>query len=375
MPLIDFIRANEREIIEQFEAFARTLVPASASMTPRELRDHAHDILSAVVADLSAPQTADEQSRKSMGWGTKHAMAASGELHADHRIAHRFALDQVVAEFRALRASVLRLYADEDGDTDRRGVQRFNEAMDEALGASIRRFADQMDLYKNQFVGVLSHDLRAPLSAITAGAALLTRTGELEAQRVRVASRILSSAQRMTRMIADLLDLTRMRLGSGIPIARSPMDLQALCDDVILELTTFHPDAEFECSTDGDLRGEWDADRLTQVVSNLVGNALQHGDGTRVQIGTRDAGDEVLLRVHNTGRAIPEAVHASIFEPLARHAPTEGSTTSIGLGLFIARAIVVAHGGTITVSSTEPLGTTFEVRLPRRDPSAGPQPS
>jgi signal transduction histidine kinase len=174
----------------------------------------------------------------------------------------------------------------------------------------------------------------------------------------------------MTRMIADLLDLTRMRLGAGLPIARRPMDLQALCEDVVLELHTFHPNAEFDCSTEGDLHGEWDADRLTQVVSNLVGNALQHGDGTRVQIGTRDAGDAVLLRVHNTGRAIPDAAQASIFEPLARHAPTEGRTTSIGLGLFIVRAIVVAHGGTITVSSTEARGTTFEVRLPRRDPGA-----
>ena len=229
-----------------------------------------------------------------------------------------------------------------------------------------------MDLYKNQFVGVLSHDLRAPLSAITAGAALLTQTGEVEAQRVRVASRILSSAQRMTRMIADLLDLTRTRLGAGIPIARRPMDLHVICEDVALELKTFHPDADLECRTEGDLRGDWDPDRLTQVVSNLVGNALQHGDGGRVSIVTRGEGDEVVLTVHNSGRAIPEAVQASMFEPLARYAPTEGSTTSLGLGLFIARAIVVAHGGTITVSSTEARGTTFEVRLPRSGPSAAP---
>jgi len=373
--LVDFIRAHDREIIDQFESFARTLAPGAASMTPAELRDHAQEVLTAVVVDLGHHQTADEQLRKSMGQGTAGVMAASGRLHADHRITQRFDVNQVLAEFRALRASVLRLYAAGGGEADLHGVERFNEAMDEALAASVRRFSDQVDLYKNQFVGVLSHDLRAPLSAITAGAALLTRTGELEAQRVRVASRILSSAQRMTRMIAHLLDLTRMRLGAGLPITRRPMDLQALCDDVVLELTTFHPDAELHCSTEGDLRGEWDADRLTQVVSNLVGNALQHGDGTRVQIGTRGAGDEVRLRVHNTGRAIPEAVQASIFEPLARHAPMEGSTTSIGLGLFIARAIVVAHGGTITVSSTEARGTTFEVRLPRRDPSAAPQAS
>jgi signal transduction histidine kinase len=243
--------------------------------------------------------------------------------------------------------------------------------MDEALTASVRRFSDQLDAYRNQFVGVLSHDLRAPLSAITAGAALLTQTGEVEAQRVRVASRILNSAQRMTRMIADLLDLTRTRLGTGIPITRAQTDLEPICQDVVAEMKASYPDAEMHCRSEGDLSGEWDRDRLTQVVSNLVGNALQHGDGRGVCIVTRGAGDEVLLSVHNGGRTIPEAVQASIFEPLARYAPTEGSTTSIGLGLFIARAIVVAHGGTITVSSTVDTGTTFEVRLPRHDPSDG----
>jgi signal transduction histidine kinase len=370
MALVDFIRTHDREIIDQFELFARTLAPGAASMTPAELRDHAQDVLTAIVIDLGDPQTADEQFRKSMGQGTALAMAASGRLHADHRIAQRFDLNQVVAEFRALRASVFRLYAAHGGEADLHGVERFNEAMDEALAASVVRFSEQVDLYKNQFVGVLSHDLRAPLGAITAGAALLTQTGEVEAQRVRVASRILSSAQRMTRMIGDLLDLTRTRLGAGIPIARRPMDLHVICEDVALELKTFHPDAELACSTEGDLRGDWDPDRLTQVVSNLVGNALQHGDGRCVSIVTREQSDEVVLTVHNSGRAIPQEVQTSIFEPLARYAPTEGSTTSIGLGLFIARAIVVAHGGTIAVSSTESRGTTFEVRLPRHEPSA-----
>lgn len=373
--LVDFIRAHDREIIDQFESFARSLAPGAASMTPAELRDHAQEVLTAVVIDLGHSQTADEQFRKSLGQGTALAMAASGRLHADHRIAQQFDVNQVLAEFRALRASVLRLYAASGGEADLNGVERFNEAMDEALAASVRRFSDQVDLYKNQFIGVLSHDLRAPLSAITAGAALLTRTGEIEGQRIRVASRILSSAQRMTRMVADLLDLTRMRLGAGLPIVRKPMDLRALCDDVVLELNAFHPDAEFDCSSDGDLRGDWDPDRLAQVVSNLVGNALQHGDGRRVLMVTTGESDEVVLSVHNSGSAIPEAMQTSIFEPLARYAPAEGSTTSLGLGLFIARAIVVAHGGTITVSSTEARGTAFEVRLPRSEPRAAPQTS
>jgi phosphoserine phosphatase RsbU/P len=122
-------------------------------------------------------------------------------------------------------------------------------------------------------------------------------------------------------------------------------------------------------TTEGDLCGEWDPDRLAQVVANLVGNALQHGDGTEVRVLAGAAGDDVVLTVHNRGRAIPFEAQASIFEPLTRYAEIEGGHhTGIGLGLFIARAIVVAHSGTITVASTDDAGTTFEVRLPRREP-------
>jgi len=370
MPLIDFLRANEPEIIDQFEAFARTLVPDASSMSAAEFRDHAQEMLNAVIDDMDDPQTMREQSRKSRGLGMKHAMQASAVLHADNRLTHQFDVSAIVAEFRALRASVLRLYRAHGGDADLEGIERFNEAMDEALGASVTRFSEQLDVVKNQFIGILGHDLRTPLSAIIWGAALLTRTGDIEAQRVRVASRILTSAQRMTRMIADLLDLTRTRLGGGIPIVRKPADLEGICKDVTLELNVSHPNAEFHCTNEGDLRGEWDPDRLTQVISNLVGNALQHGDGTRVDVVIRGAGDEVFLSVHNNGPSIPEAIRASIFEPLARHVPSgESNTTSIGLGLFIARAIVTAHGGEITLDSTAERGTTFEVRLPRRDPS------
>jgi signal transduction histidine kinase len=374
MPLVDFIRQHEREIIDEFEAFARILVPlAAATMTSVELRDHAHELLTAMVEDLGAVQSATEESQKSKGLGVMHAMQASGQLHADARIAHRFDANQVVAEFRALRASVLRLYAADGGEADLHGVQRFNEAVDEALTASIERFSDRVGAYRDQFIGMLSHDLRSPLNAITAGAALLTVSGDVEAQRIRVASRILSSAQRMMRMIGDLLDLTRTRLGGGIPIARKPTNLQQICQDVALELQTFHPDAQLEWHAEGDLSGEWDPDRLTQVVSNLVGNALQHGDGTRVHLAATGTADEVALSVHNDGRAIPAEVQASMFEPLARYAPTDvGSTTSIGLGLFIARAIVLAHGGSITVLSRHTDGTTFDVRLPRAAPHNPP---
>jgi len=369
MPLRDFIRDHGPAIIDQFEAFAQTLTPAAAAMTPVELRDHAHELLTAIVADMGDAQTADEQARKSHGLGQNRAMAASGQLHADARIAHRFDAIQVIAEFRALRASVLRLYTNQGGEVDVQGVERFNEAVDEALTVSMARFSDRVDAYKDQFIGMLSHDLRVPLSAITAGAALLVTGGAVEPH--RVGARILRSAERMTRLITDLLDFTRTRLGGGIPIVPRPSDLQQICQDVTREIQAAHPDAHVDCTVDGDLRGEWDPDRLTQVVTNLVGNALQHGNHTGARLMIRGEPDAVRLTVHNEGRPIPPERQASIFEPLTRYHPTdEGEATSIGLGLFIARAIVVAHGGTITVSSSEAQGTTFELTLPRRAPSS-----
>ena len=293
-------------------------------------------------------------------------MAESGHLHADARIKHGFTPGQLLAEFRALRASVLRLY-ENSGETDMAGVRRFNESIDEALTESMTRYSALTDLYRDQFVGVLGHDLRTPLSAITTGAAILAMPADADPRRARIASRILSSAQRMARMIEDLLDLTLARLGGSIPLKRSPIDLDQLCQEVMLEVQAARPAAVVRCESSGDLRGEWDGDRLAQVLSNLLGNAVQHGDGGAVGLTAKGNGDHVTLAVHNTGAPIPPDSHQAIFEPLVRRASgaaEEGG--SIGLGLFIAQAIVTSHGGDIQVASSAEDGTTFTVRLPRR---------
>jgi signal transduction histidine kinase len=173
--LVTFIADHYEEIIVEFAAFAHALMPPEAEMSDAELRDHAQEILAAVVHDLSLPQSSEERHRKSQGHGSSQSMKASGQLHADHRIQHGFTFRSVLAEFRALRASVLRLY-EESGASDLREVRRFNEAIDEALTESMDRFAVQTDLFREQFIGVLSHDLRTPLAAVTFGAALLSRT-------------------------------------------------------------------------------------------------------------------------------------------------------------------------------------------------------
>jgi signal transduction histidine kinase len=357
-----FIRDNHRDIIEEFSAFARTLMPPPSAMTEQDLRDHCEELLDAITEDLGTAQTSDEQSQKSRGYGSAKMMRASGRLHADGRLQHGFTLSQVLAEFRALRASVLRLYELTGGD-DLPGVRRFNEAIDEALSESATRYSAQTNLYRDQFVGILGHDLRSPLSAITAGAALLARGADQ--RQASVAARILNSAQRMARMIDDLLDLTRTRLGGAIPLRIGPADLRNVCEEVLLDVQTSHPDAVVHFEGSGALHGRWDADRLAQVVSNLVGNAIEHGGNTAVTVRASGEGDRVRLTVHNNGAAIPPHARATIFEPLARATP--GGAHNLGLGLFIARAIVAAHAGDIAVTSSGNSGTTFEVTLPRGD--------
>jgi signal transduction histidine kinase len=363
MSLRAFIDDHHEEIISEFAIFAKTLMPPGMDMTEAELRDHAAELLIAVVRDINTPQTSEEQSLKSRGRGSANSMEASGKLHADDRIQHGFTFRAVLAEFRALRATVLRLYA-ESGASDLTDVRRFNEAIDEALTESMDRFAVQTDLFRDQFIGVLSHDLRTPLGAISTGAALLAVPEDNPQRRSRVVARIINSAQRMERMIGDLLDLTRTRLGGSIPLTRGPVDLQQVCEEAMMEIRAGQPDAVLVWQGNGDLRGEWDADRLAQVVSNLAGNAIQHGAGTPVTLTAHENRGWVTLGIHNGGPPIPADVLPFVFEPLAR-GNREGTAQGIGLGLFIARAIVSAHGGHIQVTSSSDAGTTFTVALPK----------
>lgn len=175
----------------------------------------------------------------------------------------------------------------------------------------------------------------------------------------------------MNRIVGDLLDLTRTRLGSGIPIVPKPMDLIPVCRQVVAELEGIHPDCQLHFESKGDLRGEWDSDRLTQAISNLVANAMQYGcaDGP-VSVVAQAHGDEVVLRVRNQGEPISEGAMKKIFDPMVRQPTQKGDQhpTGLGLGIYIAREVVTAHGGTIAVTSTRKEGTTFTVQIPRRLP-------
>jgi signal transduction histidine kinase len=370
MRLTEFIEQHHKNIIAEWVKFARTLLPWATGLSENALRDHAEELLTAVVSDMRTPQSSSEQAEKSQGEAVEGALGSVGHKHASERLATGLNLDQLVSEYRALRASVLRLWAETQGDKQSE-LTRFNEAIDETLAESTARYSETVNNTREQFLAILGHDLRNPLNAIIMGATFLTKSESLDDKHARVATRIFNSAERMNRMVGDLLDLTRTRLGAGIPVAPKPMDLAPVCEQVISELEAVHPDCEVRFKADGDLHGDWDSDRLTQVLSNLVANALQYGceDGS-VDVSAQGHGEEVLLRVKNNGSVIPENQLRHIFDPMVRHATQNGdkNLTGMGLGLYIAQEVVMAHGGTISVASTESEGTTFTIRLPRRPP-------
>ena len=275
---------------------------------------------------------------------------------------------------RALRASVTRLWAKEVNAFDQQALEmiRFNEAMDQILAESVERFTEKVGRDRDLFLAVLGHDLRNPLSTIKMGSALLLRSSAITARDHNSAVTISRSADRMGQMVHDLLDFTRTRLGARLPISVERCDLRTICDRIAEEMRTAHPDRSISVACDGDCTGQWDPSRIEQLISNLVGNAVQHGyRGTAVAIildGNQT--ETVTVGVLNHGPAVPEWQRRSIFDPLTRGVDPEAQAdadhrTSLGLGLYIAREIASAHGGTIDLTSSEIAGTTFRVVLPR----------
>lgn len=227
----------------------------------------------------------------------------------------------------------------------------------------LRRSAE----FRERFIAIVSHDLRNPLNAITMSAQLLANDDALADRHLRAVTRIQRSSERMGRMISDLLDFTRGRLGGGIPVSPKPTNLRQLVRGVVDELEASHPDHALTMAAEGNFEGDWDPDRLAQLLANLGKNALDYGaEGTPVELRLKDAGELVQIEVVNQGPPIPPELLGRIFEPFRRGDDSDQRPGSgLGLGLFIAREVVRAHGGEITVRSRAGEGTVFRIRLPR----------
>jgi len=346
-------------------------LPAAASMKSLALRDHAQEILLAVVKDLSTAQTQQAQAEKSKGRAPKlyGAPETGAQTHALLRAQSGFDINQLAAEYRALSASVLSLWTNACGRDalNLEDMIRFNEAIDQALAESIGFYSAQVDQARNLLLGMLGHDMRSPLQAIQVTASYL---GALNAgaQVSQAASRLVNSGARIKALLDDLLDFARTKLGLGINIAPTDVDVAKLFADELEQLHAAYPDHKLDLEVSGDSQGFWDGLRLQQLLGNLVVNALKYGTpGTPVHVVV--AGEEAQLRfeVINSGPAIEQTVLDQMFEPLKRDPTRAGrydEDSSLGLGLYIARQVATAHGGKIEARSDK-TSTVFAVDLPR----------
>jgi signal transduction histidine kinase len=376
MRLAPFIVANTPPILEEWDVFARSL-DAGAEMTALALRDHAEGILRAIARDMQAAQSPEQQADKSKGEGGADG-AASDQLdrasasHGVGRVGSGFDIVEVVSEYRALRATVLHLWRQSGPKLDLEDIDdvtRFNEAMDQSLATAVDSYSRRVDEARRMFLAILGHDLRNPLQCIRMAAFVVSRKAQ-DTDCAEAVSIIEANTDAMTQLIRDLMDFASTGLGDAMPISRERIDLQRLCLDVVESCRSMQPARTLNFRPSGDLVGDWDPGRLRQVLTNLIGNAFEHGAADEpVELAVVAAGANAILRVHNQGPPIPSDLLPSIFEPLVRRStlePAEGSVSdSVGLGLYIVRQIVVAHGGSIEVDSGEQ-GTTFTIRLPIR---------
>lgn len=370
-----FIKDNLDAIVADWEAFARKL-PAGRTMSALALRDHSREILLAIAGDMELGHSDQERADQSQDIvPTEASTTTAAAEHGALRQMAGFDLVQLFAEFRAMRASVMafrqRSAGAETGSSSTEEITRFNEGMDKALAQSVQRYSSEVAASRDMFLAVLGHDLRGPLSGIDMSAMLLAKPDLSDAARQQAAARIKRASRDMNRLITDLLEYTRTRLGAGIPIDRSACDLGPVCEASLEDIRAGNPEQQFVQQMSGDLNLQADAARMQQVLSNLLSNAVQHGNRRSPVTLTADGEvDAIVLKVSNSGDPIPSDALQAIFEPLVQ-APNasskvhERSKTSLGLGLFIVREIVLAHGGSITVESSIAAGTVFTIRLPR----------
>ncbi|MBV9890113.1 MAG: HAMP domain-containing histidine kinase [Rhizobacter sp.] len=317
---------------------------------------------------------ADEMNRMSASAATAAAAAAAALAEdAPHRAdgesphAH---VGQLVDDYASLRASVLRQWrqkhpAPTAADLDE--LVHFNEAMDRSLAELSATFSPTQSQPDALFLGVLNHELRTLVASILMSGQVLTHRATPGSPEAKAAQRILRSCEQLRQTLDALSDFTKVRLGSQLDIERVPGDMGVLCRQALDEYGRVDRDRKVRLSSDGDLRGEWDAARVREAIRGLIANAARFASrGSPVTIVVAGgAADEVKVTVHGDGTPIDLDTLRTIFDPIARVESENATYAGLGLGLFIVRKVVDAHGGQVSVDASEAQGTTFTVVLPR----------
>jgi signal transduction histidine kinase len=374
MRLADFIEANTTQILDDAVQFATTQMPTGAQLDVKRLRNDIPLILRAIVLDLRTAQNPMQQRAKAEGRapapeGPESAATSHGRSRADDG----FGVNQMIAEYRALRASVLRLWSADEalagGSIE--DMIRFNEAIDQAVAESLAEFSRTVESWRNVFLGALGHDLRGPLHAVV-GTAELLADGTRDTPYARQAERVLKGAVQLGRLVDSLMDYCRSTLGAGMGLHRSACDLgEAIAEEIDL-LRAAVPEASLTLQVTGAVQGDFDEVRIREAVHNLVTNAAKYGDERgQIAVSLAGEGERVRLSVSNAGAPLSGDALDALFDPLRRgsSAAHKGEHASLGLGLFIVREIARAHGGEVTAHSGDGT-TTFVIVLPRRAEAA-----
>jgi signal transduction histidine kinase len=373
MRLSTFLRSHAEEILRCWDEFAATVDHEGHHLDQQTLRDHAGEILLTIADDLEHPQTEAEQLEKSKGLSDSPSAGTdtAAQTHADTRLISGFAIDAMITEYRALRASVVRLWQKAGGEAfhkdDLHDLTRFNEAIDQAIAESVARYTEQTKRSTDLFIGILGHDIRNPLGTISMSAQYLVRSGQLSAS---AAETIINSVVRINSVIEHVVDFTRAQSEGIMPINPKPGNLVLQFEKVVEETRVRNPRSIIRLDSTGDFDGSWDEGRMGQLLSNLLSNAVSYGArGEPISVHMWENAEEVFFSVHNSGQPISEEDQKRIFKPLVRGTATDKlerrEPGGLGLGLYICQEIVRAHRGTVAVRSTASSGTSFDVKLPR----------
>ncbi|MEG9328907.1 sensor histidine kinase [Salinimicrobium catena] len=372
MRLVPFIKKNKEEIADEWVEYARENISAADEKEVKQVKDHIIEMLESIAKDMEVSESNSEQEAKSKGnKEVKNIHATAAKEHGTQRVKMGFNIVELSSEFRALRASVLRLWSKEkSGESDEDQVHdiiRFNEAIDEAWIHSLKKFDSVVQESKNWFLSVLGHDLRSPLAAILGAQQVLGLSDKLTEKEKRILRRTEASAKSMKELINNLLELTNLRLGKGMTITRSSVDLSRQGEEIIQEFQLAYPESKFKFDSRGPVQGDWDRLRLKQVLTNLIANALRHGKaGGPVTLKISTKGKEAIFSVHNEGNPIPKDVQKQIFDGrFSMEQEPYGNENSYGLGLYIVKEIIKEHEGEIKLESSAKKGTTFTIVLPR----------
>ena len=349
------LRTFKHEIGSRWEAAVLADAPALAQLPRASLVDHLPEFLEGLAAWVEGNRTDAE-----LGF------SRLAEGHALQRHSAGIPLEELTAEYATLRRSILETLLERTpADQLTASLVVVDAGIDRAVGEAIKRYAKARDHVRERFIGILGHDLRDPLTAVMMSATLLSAMIPAEDKQAQLVAKISRSAERIERMIDDVLDFARGRLDGQIPITPTLVDLGDVCRAVVDEARALSPGREIELETRGDLRGLLDRDRVSQALGNLVSNARHYGIGPiTVRAWEREDRHAIFTSVTNHGPTIPPAVIARIFDPFAR-ATTTRRSGGLGLGLYIVDQIALAHGGTCSARSTADDGTTFSIEWPR----------